>query len=173
LRLLPSAAVLVALVMGASSLVAAPEKPYLTLASTTSTNDSGLFASILPKFEADTGVQVRVVAVGTGQALEIGRRGDADALLVHDEHQEKSSLAFALSRIAHTPHGPTPFGVFRDVERPVYDELMAEQIATATERHGAGNLGERTYTLTYQSADALGNVASCDVVVRVPHDQRP
>jgi hypothetical protein len=37
----------------------------------------------------------------------------------------------------------------------------------------AGNLGERTYTLTYQSADALGNVASCDVVVRVPHDQRP
>ena len=66
----------------------AEEKPYLTLASTTSTNDSGLFSSILPKFEADTGVQVRVVAVGTGQALELGRRGDADALLVHDRASE-------------------------------------------------------------------------------------
>jgi tungstate transport system substrate-binding protein len=76
-----------------ASLAAAEQKPYLTLASTTSTNDSGLFASILPKFEADTGVQVRVVAVGTGQALEIGRRGDADALLVHDRASEDAFLA--------------------------------------------------------------------------------
>ena len=76
------------LVLALASLLSAEEKPYLTLASTTSTNDSGLFASILPKFEADTGVQVRVVAVGTGQALEIGRRGDADALLVHDRAAE-------------------------------------------------------------------------------------
>ena len=65
-----------------------------------------------------------------------------DALLVHDEHHETSSLAFALSRIAHTPTGPTPFGVFRDIERPVYDELMAEQIAEATEKRGAGDLRE-------------------------------
>jgi tungstate transport system substrate-binding protein len=76
------------LLLALASLASAEEKPYLTLASTTSTNDSGLFASILPKFEADTGVQVRVVAVGTGQALEIGRRGDADALLVHDRASE-------------------------------------------------------------------------------------
>ena len=76
------------LLLALASLASAEEKPYLTLASTTSTNDSGLFASILPKFEADTGVQVRVVAVGTGQALEIGRRGDADALLVHDRTSE-------------------------------------------------------------------------------------
>ena len=50
----------------------------------------------------------------------------------------RRSLAFALSRIAHTPQGPTPFGVFRDVERPVYDELMAEQIAAAKEKRGRG-----------------------------------
>ena len=56
---------------------------------------------------------------------------DEGGLLVHDEHQEVGSLAFALSRISHTPHGPTPIGVFRDVERPVYDELMAEQLETA------------------------------------------
>ena len=65
-----------------------------------------------------------------------------ESLLVHDEHHEASSLAFALSRIAHTPHGPTPFGVFRDVERPVYDELMAEQIAAAKAKHGEGDLRE-------------------------------
>ena len=51
----------------ASPTGAAEEKPFLTLASTTSTNDSGLFSAILPKFEADTGIQVRVVAVGCGQ----------------------------------------------------------------------------------------------------------
>ena len=79
---------LLALLLCLAPAAAAQEKPYLTLASTTSTNDSGLFAAILPKFEADTGVEVRVVAVGTGQALEIGRRGDADALLVHDRASE-------------------------------------------------------------------------------------
>jgi 2-oxoglutarate ferredoxin oxidoreductase subunit beta len=51
-------------------------------------------------------------------------------------------MAFALSRIAHTPTGPTPFGVFRDVERAVYDELMADQIATAKEKRGEGDLRE-------------------------------
>ena len=53
----------------------------LVLASTTSTEQSGLFGYLLPKFKEATGIQVRVVAVGTGQALEIGRRGDADALV--------------------------------------------------------------------------------------------
>lgn len=62
---------------------------YITLASTTSTENSGLFASILPKFEDATGIEIRVVAVGTGQAFEIARRGDADSLLVHDTAGEK------------------------------------------------------------------------------------
>jgi len=62
---------------------------YITLASTTSTENSGLFESILPKFEAATGIQVRVVAVGTGQAFELARRGDADSLLVHDTTGEQ------------------------------------------------------------------------------------
>src|SRR4029077_20158414 len=52
-----------------------------------------------------------------------------ESLLIHDEHHEASSLAFALSRIAHTPHGPTPFGVFRDVGRAGYDALLADQTA--------------------------------------------
>jgi tungstate transport system substrate-binding protein len=57
---------------------------YITLASTTSTENSGLFGAILPQFEDTTDIEVRVVAVGTGQAFEIARRGDADSLLVHD-----------------------------------------------------------------------------------------
>ena len=56
----------------------------LVVASTTSTEQSGLFGWILPKFEQSTAIKVRVVAVGTGQALDIGRRGDADVLFVHD-----------------------------------------------------------------------------------------
>jgi tungstate transport system substrate-binding protein len=73
--------------------VHADDAPFLTLASTTSTRDSGLFDAILPGFEASTGIQVRVVAVGTGQALALGRRGDADALLVHDRASEDAFLA--------------------------------------------------------------------------------
>jgi 2-oxoglutarate ferredoxin oxidoreductase subunit beta len=65
---------------------------------------------------------------------------DEGGLLVHDEHEEVGSLAFSLSRISHTPHGPTPIGIFRDVERPVYDELMAEQLETAKSEGGEGDL---------------------------------
>ena len=65
----------------------------LVVASTTSTEQSGLFGWLLPKFEAATGIKVRVVAVGTGQALDIGRRGDADALLVHDRVAEDKFVA--------------------------------------------------------------------------------
>jgi tungstate transport system substrate-binding protein len=60
------------------------DERFITLSSTTSTQDSGLFGYILPIFKAAAGIDVHVVAVGTGHALAIGMRGDADALLVHD-----------------------------------------------------------------------------------------
>jgi 2-oxoglutarate ferredoxin oxidoreductase subunit beta len=60
----------------------------------------------------------------------------------HDEHAADPSYAFSLSRITHATHGKAPLGVFRDVERPVYDELMAGQIATAKEKRGEGDLRE-------------------------------
>ena len=66
---------------------------YITLASTTSTENSGLFDAIIPTFTEETGIDVRVVAVGTGQAFEIGRRGDADSLLVHDTAGEEKFVA--------------------------------------------------------------------------------
>ena len=65
----------------------------ITLASTTSTEQSGLFGHILPIFAKKTGITVKVVALGTGQALDVGRRGDADALLVHDRAKEDAFVA--------------------------------------------------------------------------------
>jgi tungstate transport system substrate-binding protein len=73
--------------------VAHADERYITLASTTSTQDSGLFGYILPIFKTATGIDVHVVAVGTGQALTIGERGDADALLVHDRPGEDKFVA--------------------------------------------------------------------------------
>jgi tungstate transport system substrate-binding protein len=69
------------------------EDRFITLSSTTSTQDSGLFGHILPVFRAATGIAVHVVAVGTGQALAIGERGDADALLVHEHIGESTFVA--------------------------------------------------------------------------------
>ena len=66
---------------------------FITVASTTSTEQSGLFKHLLPIFERKTGIQVRVVAVGTGQALDIGRRGDADVVLVHAKPLEEKFMA--------------------------------------------------------------------------------
>jgi tungstate transport system substrate-binding protein len=65
----------------------------ITVASTTSTEQSGLFRHLLPQFERATGIEARVVAVGTGQALDLGRRGDADVVFVHDEAAETKFVA--------------------------------------------------------------------------------
>ena len=66
---------------------------FITVASTTSTEQSGLFRHLLPIFTAKTGIEVRVVAVGTGQALDIGRRGDADVVFVHAKPLEEKFIA--------------------------------------------------------------------------------
>lgn len=66
---------------------------FITVASTTSTEQSGLFGHLLPIFEQKTGIDVRVVAVGTGQALDLGRRGDADVVFVHAKAAEEEFLS--------------------------------------------------------------------------------
>ena len=63
---------------------------FITVASTTSTQNSGLFGSILPQFTAKTGIEVRVIAVGTGQAIRQAERGDADVLFVHHRTSEET-----------------------------------------------------------------------------------
>jgi tungstate transport system substrate-binding protein len=78
---------LLALTLISRSAVAADDK-FITVASTTSTENSGLFTWLLPAFTKATGIEVHVVAVGTGQALAIGQRGDADVVFVHDRPAE-------------------------------------------------------------------------------------
>lgn len=69
------------------------QEKFITVASTTSTEQSGLFGYLLPAFSNKTGIQVRVVALGTGQALAVGRRGDADVEFVHDKVAEAKFIA--------------------------------------------------------------------------------
>ncbi len=69
---------------------AAAQETFITVASTTSTENSGLFDHLLPIFKEKTGIEVRVIAQGTGQALETGRRGDADVVFVHAPAAEKA-----------------------------------------------------------------------------------
>ena len=88
-RIVVAAALVGAALPGGSS----AEERFITLASTTSTEQSGLFRHLIPIFREDSGIDVRVVAVGTGQALAIGARGDADALFVHDRPGEDKFVA--------------------------------------------------------------------------------
>jgi len=84
------------LLLAAALAFAAPafaQDNSIVVASTTSTQDSGLFGHILPLFKARTGINVKVVALGTGQALDVGRRGDADVVFVHARSEEEKFVA--------------------------------------------------------------------------------
>jgi tungstate transport system substrate-binding protein len=80
--------------------LSAAQAQSIVMASTTSTEQSGLFAHLLPEFKRATGIDVKVVALGTGQAIDMGRRGDADVLFVHDQVVEEKMVAegFAVKR---------------------------------------------------------------------------
>ena len=91
-----TAAIRRSLLAAALALLALPalaQDRSITVASTTSTEQSGLFGHILPIFTRETGITVRVVALGTGQALDVGRRGDADVVFVHDRAAEQRFVA--------------------------------------------------------------------------------
>jgi tungstate transport system substrate-binding protein len=79
--------------VAAFALPALAQERSITVASTTSTEQSGLFGHILPIFTRESGIVVRVVALGTGQALDVGRRGDADVVFVHDRAAEERFVA--------------------------------------------------------------------------------
>jgi tungstate transport system substrate-binding protein len=82
-----------AALLACAALAAGAQERFITVASTTSTEQSGLFGHILPVFESKTGIKVRVVALGTGQALDLARRGDADVVFVHAKAAEEKFLA--------------------------------------------------------------------------------
>ncbi|WP_144428222.1 substrate-binding domain-containing protein [Azospirillum thiophilum] len=94
-----AAAAMAALFQAAVPSVALAADRFITVASTTSTEDSGLFGSILPKFTGKTGIEVRVVAKGTGQAIDLAKRGDADVLFVHHKPSEEKFVAEGFSTV--------------------------------------------------------------------------
>ena len=108
---------------------------FVTLASTTSTQNAGLFEHLLPLFAAETGIEVRVVAVGTGQALRLARNGDADLLLVHDRPAEEAFVAEG--------HGSVRFDL-------MYNDFVL--VGPAADPAGIAGLGD--------AAAALGRIAS-------------
>src|SRR4051812_24532655 len=89
-RTLFAAAAIIALVAGAPALA---QEKSIVVASTTSTTDSGLFEYLLPLFKSRTGITVKVISQGTGQALDTARRGDADVVFVHAKSAEEKFLA--------------------------------------------------------------------------------
>jgi tungstate transport system substrate-binding protein len=82
-----------ALALVAAATVASAQQRSIVVASTTSTENSGLFGHILPLFKQKTGIDVRVVSLGTGQAIDVGRRGDADVVFVHAKPLEEKFVA--------------------------------------------------------------------------------
>ncbi len=84
---------LLAVVVSLGSNLAHAQAPSIVMASTTSTEQSGLFSHLLPAFKQASGIDIKVVALGTGQALDTGRRGDADVLFVHDQTAEEKFVA--------------------------------------------------------------------------------
>jgi tungstate transport system substrate-binding protein len=91
MRLMHAFVGLLVLALGAAP--ASAQDKSIVVASTTSTQDSGLFGHILPLFKAKSGIDVKVIAQGTGQALDTGRRGDADVVFVHAKAQEEKFVA--------------------------------------------------------------------------------
>ena len=93
------------------------------------------------RFGADASKGVVADSQGTLRIVDVEEVG-VQRLLVHDETALDAARAFALSRLSHTPTGPTPLGVFRSATRPVYEELVAQQIEHAVERSGPGDLAQ-------------------------------
>ena len=110
--------------------VQAANGKFITVASTTSTRDSGLFDTILPMFTKKTGLEVRVVAVGTGQAIKIAKNGDADVLFVHHRKSEDAFVAEG-------------FGVKR------YDVMYNDFVVVGPKSDPAGIKGEKDVTTAF------------------------
>ena len=109
--------------------VSQAQERFITVASTTSTENSGLYDFLLPKFTAATGIEVRVVAVGTGQAITLARNGDTDVLFVHHEPSEEKFVADG-------------FGVER------FDVMYNDFVIVGPGRDPAGTRGEQDVTRT-------------------------
>ncbi|WP_284616253.1 substrate-binding domain-containing protein [Aquabacterium humicola] len=121
-----------------AAVAAIAQERVLVLSSTTSTEQSGLFGHLLPRFKAATGIDVRVVALGTGQALDLARRGDADVVFVHDPAAEEKFVAegWGLARKAVMYNDFVLIGPAADPAK-----ARGRDIAAALQKLAAANAG--------------------------------
>jgi tungstate transport system substrate-binding protein len=136
----------------------------ITVASTTSTEQSGLFGHLLPRFTAASGIAVKVVAVGTGQALDIGRRGDADVVFVHDKVAEEKFLAegFGVKRFDVMYNDFVVIGPKADPARIAGGKDVAEALQKiATSKAAFVSRGDRSGT--HEAELRLWKVAGVDL----------
>jgi tungstate transport system substrate-binding protein len=126
------------IVIALSATVSIAQTAGIVMASTTSTEQSGLFGHLLPEFKKATGIDVKVVAVGTGQAIDMGRRGDADVLFVHDQVVEEKVVAegFAIKRF---PVMYNDFVLIGPTADPA--KVKGKDIALALKKVNAANAG--------------------------------
>jgi len=143
---------------------ASAQERSITVASTTSTEQSGLFGHLLPRFTAASGIAVKVVAVGTGQALDIGRRGDADVVFVHDKVAEEKFLAegFGVKRFDVMYNDFVVIGPKADPARITGSKDVAESLRKIAEAKAAFvSRGDRSGT--HEAELRLWKVAGVDL----------
>ena len=128
--------------------VLAQAQVSIVMASTTSTEQSGLFAHLLPAFSKATGIEVKVVALGTGQAIDMGRRGDADVLFVHDQAAEEKFVAegFALKRFAVMYNDFVLVGPAADPARTKGADIVQALSKISTANHAFISRGDKSGT---------------------------
>ena len=156
------------LIAGLAGLVlatgASAQDRTITVASTTSTEQSGLFGHLLPRFTSASGIAVKVVAVGTGQALDIGRRGDADVVFVHDKVEEEKFLAegFGVKRFDVMYNDFVMIGPKTDPARIAGGKDVAESLRKIAEAKAAFvSRGDRSGT--HEAELRLWKVAGVDL----------
>lgn len=135
-----------ALTLGSS--VAHAQAPSIVMASTTSTEQSGLFTHLLPAFKQATGIDVKVVALGTGQALDTGRRGDADVLFVHDQVAEEKFVAegFGVKRLSVMYNDFVLVGPANDPAKTRGKDIVAALQKVANTQAGFVSRGDKSGT---------------------------
>ncbi len=146
----------------------AQDKSSIVMASTTSTEQSGLFGHLLPLFKQATGIDVRVVAVGTGQALDTGRRGDADIVFVHDTAAEEKFVAegFATRRLPVMYNDLIVVGPKSDPARALGNGIAAA--LTKIKAAGAPFISRADKSGTHAAELRLWRAAGVDVTADKP-----
>ncbi len=156
---------------------AAAQSPFIVMASTTSTEQSGLFGHLLPAFKAATGTAVRVIAMGTGQALDMGRRGDADIVFVHDPAAEERFVAdgWGLQRRPVMYNDFVLIGPAADPAEVKGKDIVAAlgKLASSANSAGASFLSRGDKSGTHAAELRYWKAAGIDIATAKPADGTP